>query len=338
MLLDTVASSTGWGVVLDQHAGARSSHVVDRNGLHINLLELGAITRALQSFADVIPMGAIFRLRTDLMVTLGVIHAGSSRSPALMVEMRDLHEQCERVGVELRVEHVSSVLNEWAERLSRENDSIDWTFGASAFHRLDAAFGPHMVDFFASTDNTRCERIYSRWRSPDALGVNAMAFDWSSENAWANPPFHLIGAVINRLLTTGGAATLIVLHWTAQPWWHRAVERMPVLAPAAVGGRVLHARLEVAADDAAVLADCGLPLRGPPALRNDTHRWDRLLSRAVGSLAADWPDSTVATNRLLHGYRPITRRSYMSKCRAFFAYCAVHHREPLPSTVAAIIG
>jgi len=81
MLLDTVASSTGWGAVMDQHAGARSSHGVDRNGLHINLLELGAITRALLSIADVIPMGAIFRLRTDLMVTLGVIHAGSSRSP-----------------------------------------------------------------------------------------------------------------------------------------------------------------------------------------------------------------------------------------------------------------
>jgi len=223
MLLDTDASGAGWGAVLDRHSEARGYHGVDRNGLHINLLELGAVTLALRSFDHLIPTGAIIRLRTDSMVALGVMRAGSSRSPALMAEMWELHEQCERMGVELRVEHVSSVLNEWADRLSRENDSTDWTLKLAAFRKLADAYGPYTVDLFASADNARCSRFYSRWLCPGAIGVNALAFDWTGENAWANPPFHLVGAVVNRVLTTGAAVTLVVPKWPAQPWWRRAV-------------------------------------------------------------------------------------------------------------------
>jgi len=223
MLLDTDASGNGWGAVLDQTSEARGYHGVDRNGLHINLLELGAVTRALQSFADLIPAGAIIRLRTDSMVALGVMRAGSSRSPALMAELRELYEQCERMDVELRVEHVSSVLNDWADRLSRENDSTDWTLSPAAFATLSEAHGPYTVDLFASAQNTRCTRFYSRWRCPGALGINALSFDWTNENAWANPPFHLIGAVVNHILKTDSTATLIAPEWPVQPWWRRAV-------------------------------------------------------------------------------------------------------------------
>jgi len=53
---------------------------------------------------------------------------------------------------------------------------------------------------------------------------------------------------------------------------------------------------------------------------------------------ADLHDPSAAVNLLLSGYRPNTRRSYMSKCRAFFAYCATHHRAPLPASVATIVG
>jgi len=40
----------------------------------------------------------------------------------------------------------------------------------------------------------------------------------------------------------------------------------------------------------------------------------------------------------LRGYQPNTRRSYMSKCRAFFIYCGKYNRAPLPASVATIIG
>lgn len=223
MLLDTDASGAGWGGVLDG-AEARGYHGIDRNGLHINCLELDAVTLSLRSFRHLIPAGSIIRLRTDSMVALGVMRAGSSRSPTLMAHMRELHELVEDMRVELRVEHVSSVLNEWADRLSREHDSTDWTISASTFAALDAQYGAHSIDLFASDTTAQCRRFYSRWLCPGTLATNAMAQDWTGENAWANPPFHLMGAVISKIMTTNATVTLVAPVWRAQLWWQRAVE------------------------------------------------------------------------------------------------------------------
>lgn len=222
MLLDTDASGAGWGGVLNG-TEARGYHGVDRNGLHINCLELGAVTLCLRSFRHLIPAGSIIRLRTDSMVALGVMRAGSSRSPRLMAEMRDLHTLVQEMDVELRVEHVSSVLNDWADRLSREHDSTEWTLDTGTFAALDAAYGPHSIDLFASDTSARCPRFYSRWLCPGTLATNALRQDWTGENAWANPPFHLMGAVISHIIRTGATVTLVAPVWRAQQWWQRAV-------------------------------------------------------------------------------------------------------------------
>lgn len=224
ILMDTDASGLGWGAVLGSLLEARGYHGSLRSGLHINVLELGAITLALRSFRSHIPPGTIIRLRTDSMVALGVLNAQSSRSLVLMDEYRTLHALCQAMGVELRAEHLSSALNEWADRLSREHDSTDWTLRAATFARLDAEFGPYTVDLFASDLNARCPRFYTRWAAPRALGVNALAHTWVGENAWANPPFHLVGPVVFKIIAEGAAVTLIAPEWRAQPWWSRAVE------------------------------------------------------------------------------------------------------------------
>ena len=224
MLLDTDASNLGWGSVLNRAAEARGYHAADRNGLHINCLELGAITLALRSFRALIPVGTVLRLRTDSMVALGVLESGSSRSPVLMAQYRELYELCAAMRVELRVEHISSVLNDWADRLSRENDSTEWTLGRAAFRRLEHRYGPHTIDLFATELTTQCARFYARRHCPGAFGVNALRHPWAAENGWANPPFHLVGAVVYRIVATRATVTLIAPVWRAQPWWRTAVE------------------------------------------------------------------------------------------------------------------
>jgi len=108
----TDASGIGCGAVLNSSAEPRGCDGVHRNGLHINYLELGGVTRALLSFRHLIPVGSIIRLRTDSMVELCVMRAGSSRSPVLMDAIRDLNDVWSETDVELRIEHVSSALNE----------------------------------------------------------------------------------------------------------------------------------------------------------------------------------------------------------------------------------
>lgn len=46
----------------------------------------------------------------------------------------------------------------------------------------------------------------------------------ANDNCWANPPFRLIGPVLDKIIRSRTQATLIVPAWTAQPWWPRALE------------------------------------------------------------------------------------------------------------------
>lgn len=94
----------------------------------------------------------------------------------------------------------------------------------STFQRLDALYGRHTVDLFASDLTARCARFISRWLCPGTLGTNALNHPWTNGSAWANPPFHLVGAVVNRILANNVTATLIAPEWRAQPWWRRVVD------------------------------------------------------------------------------------------------------------------
>jgi len=80
------------------------------------------------------------------------------------------------------------------------------------------------VDLFATELNTRCDRFYSRRHCPGALATNARKQSWAAENSWANPPFHLLGAVVKKIVKSGATATLIAPIGRAQPWWAVAEE------------------------------------------------------------------------------------------------------------------
>ena len=225
MLMETDASRIGWGAVLNRSATARGHHSPDRADIHINLLEFGAIRLGWLSFRDLLPSsGFILRLKCDSMVALGVLQAQSSPSIAMMADYRLLHAVLAELKVELRHEYVQSALNVWADRLSREVDSTDWSLAPAAFRRLDGQYGPHSVDLFATECNTRCIPFYSKDLTPGALGADAMLFPWVGENAWANPPFHLMGPVLDKVLRERVTATIVAPVWKAQPWWARAVE------------------------------------------------------------------------------------------------------------------
>jgi len=90
--------------------------------------------------------------------------------------------------------------------------------------RLEAKYGPHTLDLFATDLTTRCGRFFSRVAAPNSSGVNAMDHDWTADNCWANPPFNLVGPVVHRIIQTAARVTLVAPHWEAQPWWAPAVE------------------------------------------------------------------------------------------------------------------
>ena len=50
--------------------------------------------------------------------------------------------------------------------------------------------------------------------------MNASAqSDWAAHTNWCHPPVRLLPQLVQHLQRTGAAATVLVPHWPAQPWY-----------------------------------------------------------------------------------------------------------------------
>lgn len=133
--------------MLDNALPARGFHAPAYKGAHMNLLEMVTVRLGLQSFRRFLSRRDTWLLlNSDSTVTVGAVSAMASRSPAIMDELRRLHAFCLSWGVHIRAEHQPSAVSAYADRLSREGDSTDWTLSAAAFRDLDGRFGHHTVD------------------------------------------------------------------------------------------------------------------------------------------------------------------------------------------------
>lgn len=223
--MHTDASEVGWGAVLDGVLPARGFHEPRRRNQHINVLELATVYLGLQSFRRFLTRRDTWiLLKSDSMVTVGAVNAMASKSPAIMAELRRLHALCHSWGIAIKAEYLPSAVNAYADRLSRENDSADWSLPVAVFSEMEARFGPHTVDWFATHLNTRCGRFFSKTWTPGCAGVDALRHDWHAENGWATPPLHLIPMVVDKVVRSDCALTLVAPRWEAQPWYWRAVE------------------------------------------------------------------------------------------------------------------
>lgn len=155
------------------------------------------------------------------MVILGVLQAQSSPSTTMMAEYRLLRNVLGDLRAALLHEWVPLSLNLWADRLSREVDSTDWTLSPAAFRGLDDLYGPHTIDLFASELNTRCLRFFSKNLTPGSMGVIALRFCWAPKNPWASPPLHFMGAMLDKIIRKRVTASIVAPVWRAQshgPW------------------------------------------------------------------------------------------------------------------------
>lgn len=96
-----------------------------QEGFHVNELELSAALLALRKF---LPFARRWHLLlvTDSLVTAHVVRNYTSRSPRLLANLSLLRGLCEQIGISLSTRHLPSVLNCWADRLSRGQDSHEW--------------------------------------------------------------------------------------------------------------------------------------------------------------------------------------------------------------------
>ena len=220
-VLHTDSSQYGWGGVLNSAEEARGFWYGPDRDEHITWKELKAVRLAVESFLPHL-RGRRVLLHEDNQSVVAVLSNLTSRSPVMMTELRKLWHLLDSNDIWLQPQYIRSAANAWADRLSRELDSDDWQLNPHMFDLLASRWGLPTVDRFATSDNRQVDRFFARWHCPGALGVDSLQQSnsaWRAEHNWCNPPWSLLPALMQKLLHSGAAATVIAPYWPEQPWW-----------------------------------------------------------------------------------------------------------------------
>jgi hypothetical protein len=84
----------------------------------------------------------------------------------MMTELRRLWCLLDTNNIHIKPMYICSTANTWANKLSRHLDSDDWQLDPSVFLELDAQFGPHTIDRFASGLSTLLPRYNANSLNP----------------------------------------------------------------------------------------------------------------------------------------------------------------------------
>jgi hypothetical protein len=110
----------------------------------------------------------------DNQAVVGVLNHLTSRSPAMMDELRKLWQLIDTNNINVRARYIRSAANVCADRLSRETDKDDWQLNLRIFTYLDSLWGPHSIDRYATQGNSQLPRYNSRWRDPTSEAVECL--------------------------------------------------------------------------------------------------------------------------------------------------------------------
>ena len=217
--LHTDASNTGWGAVLDSSQVARGFWRPAQALLHITCRELMAVRFGVESFLPSLTNSHVM-LGEDNTAALAAVVKHTAKSIALMSELRRLWWVLDTSNVFLQAVYVPSADN-LADAPSRMTDRDDYQLDPAVFDWLNALFGPYTVDRFATANNAQLSRFNSRYADPLTEAVDAFTQDWSGESNWVNPPYdaRLLLQVAQKIRWDRAAATVVVPHWPAQPWY-----------------------------------------------------------------------------------------------------------------------
>ena len=131
----------------------------------------------------------------------------------------DIFNLCLVDSIILEAQWIPRSLTERADLLSRFVDKDDWSVNSSVFRVIDAKWGPHTIDRFASYYNAQVPRFISKFASPGCSGIDALAQDWLDEINWVCSPVSAIVPSVRALSSCSGYGNLIVPQWPSAYFW-----------------------------------------------------------------------------------------------------------------------
>lgn len=207
--------------------------------------ELSGVLAAIQTFQTHLH-GRYVRLRTDNLQVVAQIQNKGGHSVTLTRIMRQIWEITMQHSIHLDPEHIAGTLmtEEGVDALSREFpiSKDDWMLNPVMFQALDERWGPCTIDRFATNMNVQSRngialRFNARSWEQNAEAIDAFTQNWSGqwqgqqEVNWCNPPFNLVGSVIEKIIAERATAIVILPMWRAQWWWPTMVTAAKELVP-----------------------------------------------------------------------------------------------------------
>ena len=196
----------------------------ERHLLHITQKEMRAVSKGVAMHADTL-RGQTVRLWEDNLAVVHILRSKTSRSPALMRELRTLLDLLRVHDIVLLPKYIRSELNP-SDYFSRLTDRDAWMLRPRLRQHLRAHAErvlqtPVTLDAFACHQSALVPRYASRLHEPRALAYDGLALDWAAEEGavWICPPFALLPAVLAKLEQEQPAAILIAPRWPTAPWW-----------------------------------------------------------------------------------------------------------------------
>lgn len=218
------AGARGWGGCVLLPSGERldaRGYLTEEGRMQSSTWrELFAIFQVLRSVGHRLPRGSLVQWHTDSQNAARSMAKGGSANLEIHRVCLLIFELSVSLGLAFVWVWIPRSLNAWSDRLAGVFDKDDWMLHPDVFRVLDAEWGPHTIDRFASELNHQVG-LFNSWSwCPGTGGVNAFAQgDWRVHNNWCNPPFWLIGRLILFLREVGVAASVVVPCWPRQPWW-----------------------------------------------------------------------------------------------------------------------
>ena len=195
--LFTDASNEGWGAHLEQNC-TKGLWSDKENRLHINVLDLKAVSQALRSFKDQCHNQTVLVVTDYSTVVAYINKQGGTHSAEMCALLWKIMTWCHHYHITLKARHIPRCLNVMADLLSRSNQvqSTEWSLHPQVFKQIcQKWFTPH-VDLFATHLNHKLPLYVSPVPDPNAWDIDALNINWTSLTAY--PPTALLHRMIQK--------------------------------------------------------------------------------------------------------------------------------------------
>ena len=187
--------------------------------LHINVLELKAVSLALRNFKDQCQNQTVLVATYNSTVVAYINKEGGTHSAEMCALLWKIMTWCHHYHITLKARHIPGCLNVMADLLSRSNQvqSTEWPLHLQVFKQIcQKWFTPH-VDLFATHLNHKLPLYVSPVPDPKAWDIDALNINWTSLTTYAYPPTALLHKVIQKIKQCHCLIIVIAPGWPGMP-------------------------------------------------------------------------------------------------------------------------